>query len=288
MTLGEELTPRVHARTPATDELLRRIGRNVVVFQQIENLLKHLNKRATVAGPVDRIAAKVEKRAETVNRMTMGTLAGELLDNVLGASDEDEPPIETVQSWIQLGHSIDTDAESVERHASEMQALVNARNDLIHHFLPRWESAVDGDAGGALAYLDAQWEEAKRTLDRLYAWARSMDILNSKVAAFLDSPEAERQFELAAIRGSRLVVMLGEVAMKSSRDDGWTLLSSAGQLIKQAAPLELQDLHARFGHSKLKDVLLATGVFDVADEPTPAGGSRTIYRINENYQLRNL
>ena len=113
-----------------------------------------------------------------------------------------------------------------------------------------------------------------------------MDDGRRQIAEFSGSPEAERQFELAFIRGSRLVVMLGEVALQSSREDGWTLLSMAGHMIKQTAPLELQDLHARFGHSNLKGVLLTTGVFDVQEEPTAAGGKRTTYRINENYELR--
>lgn len=287
MTANDDVAPRVHGRTPATDEVLRCIGRNVVVFQQIEYLLKHLNKAATVAGAPDRIAALLEKRAETVSRMTMGTLAGELLGNVLGTPDECAPPAGTDHPWVQLRQSIEADVDKVERHDREMRALVDARNDLIHHFLPRWESAVDGDADVPLAYLDAQYEEAKRTLERLYHWARSVDNGRRQIAEFLGSPEAEQQFELAFIRSSRLVVMLGEVAMQSARADGWTVLSTAGQLIKQTAPSELQDLHVRFGHSNLKGLLLATGVFDVHDEPTPAGGKRTIYRINEHYELRN-
>jgi hypothetical protein len=56
-------------------------------------------------------------------------------------------------------------------------------------------------------------------------------------------------------------------------------------LIKRHAPSELDDLPSRFGHPTLKRVMLAAEIFDVAEEPTPGGGTRTIYRINEQYEL---
>ncbi len=115
-----------------------------------------------------------------------------------------------------------------------------------------------------------------------------MDIVRMQAAEFWASPEADQQIELAFLRSSPLAAMLGEIAMQTAREDGWTLLSAAGQSIKQSAPLELQKLRARFGHANLKGVLLAIGVFDVVDEPTPGGGTRTIYRINERYELRSL
>ena len=49
----------------------------------------------------------------------------------------------------------------------------------------------------------------------------------------------------------------------------------------------MQDLRRRFGHVTLKAVLLATELFDVAEEPTPGGGTRTIYRINERWTLES-
>lgn len=288
MTVRDEFAPQVHARTPETDELLRRVGRNLVVFQQIEYLLKHLITHSAVAGPAHRIPEILQRRAAVVGRQTMGTLSGDLLENVLGIPAEAEPPAEIDQPWVGLSSTIEATAEWVDCHDREMRVLVDARNELVHCFLPRWQSAIDGNAGDSLAYLDAQWEEAKRLLDRLYRWARSMDIGRKQAAEFWASPEAEQQIELAYLRSSPLAVMLGEVAMQTAREDGWTLLSAAGQSIKQSAPLELQKLRARFGHANLKGVLLATGVFDVADEPTPGGGTRTIYRINERYELRSL
>lgn len=82
--------------------------------------------------------------------------------------------------------------------------------------------------------------------------------------------------------------MLGELATKTDRPDGWMVLDKADTIIRKLEPWELTDLGKRFGHRTLKRLLLATELFDVEDEPTPKGGRRTVYRINSRYELQVL
>ncbi len=283
--MTEETPPRVHVRTLETDDVLRCIGRNVVNFQRVEYLLKYLSANAAFSGLASQLVARVERQADAVHNKTMGGLAGKLVDNLLRTPAEDEPPDVIDEPWIRFRFSIETDAESVDRYDKELRALVDARNDLIHHFLPRWHSAVAGDTEAALAYLDAQRDETWRMLERLQGWVRAMEIGNKQFADFFSSSEGHRQFELAFLRGSRLIIMLGDIARQTPRADGWTPLSTAGDLIKRHAPSELDDLHKRFGHATLKGVLLAAELFDVTEEVTRGGGRRILYRINEQYEL---
>jgi hypothetical protein len=167
-----------------------------------------------------------------------------------------------------------------------MRALLDARNDLIHHFLPRWSAAVVGDVETALAYLDTQRDDTFRMLDRLRGWVNAMEEGRKQLAAFWASPEGVRQMELGFLQNSRLVAMLGEIAQKTARSDGWALLSTAGHLIKRNAPAEMEDLQKRYGHPNFKGILLAAEYFDVMDEALPNGGSRTVYRINDRYTLQ--
>jgi hypothetical protein len=48
-----------------------------------------------------------------------------------------------------------------------MRALVEARNELIHHFLAKFDLARGGDTESVLAYLDAQRDETIQMLERL-------------------------------------------------------------------------------------------------------------------------
>lgn len=265
--------------------MLRRIGRNVVNFQMVEAMLKHLNATASVHGPASQLAERMEAQSTALHRKTMGELAGRMVTHVLQAPPEHQTPDEITEAWFGFRFTLSTDVQFIDQHHQEMRALVEARNDLIHHFLPRWYSAVDGDAEAALAYLDAQRDETFRMLDRLRGWVNTMDECRKQAAAFLASPEGARQMEQGFLQSSRLVAMLGDVALKTARPDGWAYLTTALNLIRRMAPDELANLQSRHGHQNLKGILLAAEYFDVEDEPLPNGGSRTIYRINDRYTL---
>lgn len=280
-----------HPRTPETDEVLRRIGRNVMNFQYVEHLLKRLTAHFIPTGPVSKMKEQVEKHVATVNTSTMGELAGKLMNTVLLSPAERPVPDDIDEIWMGFRFSMGVDAEFVDRHDREMKALVDARNDLIHNFLPRWDSAVGGDTASAHEYLDFQLAETRLMMDRLQGWVRSMDECRHLYAAFLKSPEMGQLLEQEFLRSSRLVAMLGEIAVRTARADGWAFLTTAANLIRREAPDELVDLESRFGLATLKAVLLATGFFNVVDEQLPKGGARTIYRINDRYELthhRNL
>ena len=283
--LNDTSQPLGLERTPERDEVLRRIGRNVVNFQMVEAMLKHLNATASVHGPASELAERMEAQRTAVHRKTMGELAGRMVTHVLQAPPEHQTPDEISEPWVGFHFSVETDAQFIDQHDQEMRALVDARNDLIHHFLPRWYSAVDGDADAALAYLDAQRDETFRMLDRLRGWVTTMDEGRKQLAAFFASPEGARQMELGFLQGSHLVAILGEIALKTARPDGWAYLTTALNLIRSKAPDELEDLQKRYGHQNLKGILLAAEYFDVMDEALPNGGSRTVYRINDRYTM---
>jgi hypothetical protein len=49
----------------------------------------------------------------------------------------------------------------------------------------------------------------------------------------------KKQFELSWLRESRLVLLLGDIAIQTARADGWVSINIAGQLVKQHAPGEV-------------------------------------------------
>lgn len=284
---GTPATGEPH-RTPEIDEVFRRIGRNLLLFQHIEHLLKQLMTSARLEGTAHSMQANFDERRARIHKQTLGQLAGQFVDDVLADAGEREAPENVDEAWFSFSFTIQTDSAFVEQHAAEMKAVVDARNDLIHHFLPRWSPASEDSTCAALAYLDEQRAQALPMRDRLQGFANSLQEAAKAHADFVASPEGARQLELQWLRHSRLVLMLGELAAKTDRPDGWVVLATAGNIIQKLEPLELTDLNKRFGHRTLKHLLLATELFDVEDEPTPKGGTRTIYRINSRFELQLL
>lgn len=272
--------------TPEVDEVLRRIGRNLVLFQNIEHLLKHLMSNALVEGTITSFQAQQDARRAKIHKQTLGQLAGQFVDDVLADAGDREAPDSAKDAWFSFSFTIQADSAFVEQHTSEMKEVVNARNDLIHHFLPRWSPTSADSTLAALAYLDRQHAIALPMLERLKGFAKSLQEATRAHVDYLATPEASREFELQWLRHSRLVLLLGEIAKRTPRTDGWTVLASAGQILRQQEPEELEQMAARFGHRTLKKVLLATGLFDIEEEPTAGGGTRTVYRINPRFELR--
>jgi hypothetical protein len=251
----------------------------------VEAMLKHLNAHASLHGPASQLATRIEEQRAAEHKKTMGELVGRMMSKVLQPQQEHETPDEIDEPWFGFRFTVETDAQFIDQHDKEMRSLVDARNELIHHFLPRWYSAVDGGSEAALAYLEDQMHETFHVMDRLRGWVRATDEGRKRLAEFWASPEGERQMRLSHLQGSRLVAMLGEVALRTARTDGWALLSTAGHIIKREAPDELDDMLKRYGHRSLKGILLAAEFFDIEDEPLASGGTRPIYRINDRYEL---
>ena len=272
-------------RAPDVDEVLRRIGRNLLLFQHIEHLLKHLMSNTRFEGTIALAQANHEERRAKIHKQTLGQLAGQFADDVLADAVERDAPEDLSEAWFSFAFTIQTDSAFVEQHTAEMKAVVDARNDLIHHFLPRWSPASEESTRVALTYLDEQRARALPMRDRLQGFAKAFQDVATAHAEFIASPEGVRQFELQWLRHSRLVLLLGELATRTNRVDGWIVLATAGQIVAREEPDELEHMAQRYKHLTLKKLLQATELFNIEEEATAGGGTRTIYRINPRFEL---
>jgi len=79
------------------NEVLRKIGRNVMLFQQMEHLLKFLVANGTSSAYASELKTNHEQRTATIYKKTMGKVVGEFLENTFSPSEEttNEPKEET-------------------------------------------------------------------------------------------------------------------------------------------------------------------------------------------------
>ena len=178
-------------------------------------------------------------------------------------------------------YTVFAEADVLAQHDQEMAALVKARNELIHGFLPRWEAATDGDYQGALDHLDAQHTQLTTMYDRLDQWARNLAAALLTTGEFLQSDEVQRVVELALLLASGLIQALVNFARRHHDADGWVALAAANKHIGGAAPRQLHDLEKRFGHPDLRTIVKASGVFELQKRPGSAGQKRTHFRVND-------
>lgn len=77
------------------------------------------------------------------------------------------------------------------------------------------------------------------------------------------------------------------MCLSACREDGWTLLNYAGELLHQNILDKYAECKKHYGHNSLKKLIQATKTFDLKEEDTAKGGKRVLYRLREGWSIVN-
>jgi hypothetical protein len=270
------------APTAIRDEALRKIGRNVVLFQELENILKFLATAQHPSMPLGRAQATREHRAESVRIKTLGQVAGQVVEELYaGSHAESSAPAEISEPWLAFSFRIAADPTDVEESRKSLKALIEERNDLVHHLLSRWNLHEPDSCNALSAELDEQRRRILAEIEKYRVYANTLREAAKELQAFIDSDDGKRRFDVMFLQNSRggyLAILLAQIAMIHARTDGWTLLSVAGAQLRSLIPEEFTKLKREHGEGSLHKLVAAIDLFDIQSENTPNGGTRAIYR----------
>ena len=271
-------------RSPASDEVLRRVGRNLVTFQMIESFLKFLIANSNLSHFVGGDGVPLQESGEARNKVavsTLGQLVGRYVADVMVDAGVDLPESELPEKAIfgsRFSFVMESDRETLDSLRLDLKRMTEARNELVHGFLPRWKPQNENAMKEALAYLDAQRETVLPMFDHLRSNALQLLHSRQSMESYMASPEFAREIELMWLHRSPLVQLLCDVAGQRQRADGWTYLATAGQIAARELPDDLRGLNSRYGFRTLRKLLIGSELFEVTDEPLATGGFRTLYR----------
>lgn len=174
-------------------EVQRKLGRCLIRLQQYERLIKALAVDFEIAGPSDELVAIRQKRGETFSRMTLGQLVAELTGTYLQSQPPDtvEPewdPGDSSRIWFRMQTRMTLQPQDYERVVAGLKELVALRNELVHHFLERFDIWAEAGCHDADAYLDSGMKKVDSHYAELRQWAITMDRARSTMGAFMASP----------------------------------------------------------------------------------------------------
>lgn len=252
------------------------IGRNVLHFQRMEQLLKFLLPQATVSifGKAD-LASFLEERSEEVRVCTLGTLVNRFLAEVC-VPDEPTSVEESVEpKFTSTVRLVLDDPVGLESMRTRLKNLVEGRNHLVHDLISR----IDANSVECWRSIHNDLEEQQqRTLAEIETFRQLVELLDVG-RAFFASPEGQRELAYGPLR-DRLIEKLRAEAGRSSDADGWTSLRAAIRSDGEVASDHINELLGHFDFRNLSAFLEAVGGFEIRHDKDQKGGTRTFYRVN--------
>lgn len=160
----------------ALDEVFRRIGRNVFVFEQIELLLKTLLNDGRFEGAASELKKLLAERDKKPDKRMLGQLIDPLIDHHLTPADTDASlPGNSEEARFSFKVTFNHTAEERAAFKKELEVIVAERNDLIHTLLLRYRFDTPGGCSKASEDLEQQWVRVTPVRDRLRAMVRVME-----------------------------------------------------------------------------------------------------------------
>jgi hypothetical protein len=274
--------------TALPPEIEQRVGRNLLLYQRIENALKQMLLVSSSEGsPTDheqRSAARFAK----VMRLNMGDAVGAVFDQVLTAEPRDQPvKHDPNEIWVRMSITIEPPREQpglFEALRERCKAVVDQRNDLVHHFLRQARFEAAGEVAAVVETLDKQHAAALARRRELLGYLESLKAFRQEHADYFNSELGRSDFEFAMAQGA-VIDTLVEVAQQARRADGWEYVTTALHRLQPGgvASADVLLLKERWGKAWVEKLFgSASEVLEVTSEPLPngpAGATRQIFRL---------
>lgn len=277
------------------DKIYQTIGKNIIAYQQLEKYLKHLVAFGHIEGPFEKLESIPKENYYSVYKKTMGQVASEFLNKTFNTDPE---PIE--ENFSGLGYfrytfQIECNQERYHLIKKDLDEVILERNELAHHFIEKCDSTSIESLQENIRNLESQQKKIFKTLNYYENIVKSFHELKKQDASFLSSSEGHLYFVEGILPGeSRLDNLLKEIAAQTAQEDGWSLLTTAGQVLKEVKehePERINKLCNELGIIKLKTLkklIEASDSFEIIQRKSKSG-SEWVYRpiISKASQLRH-
>tara|TARA_R110002049_G_scaffold309231_1_gene518953 strand:+ start:1791 stop:2336 length:546 start_codon:yes stop_codon:yes gene_type:complete len=170
-------------------QITYKYGRNVLLFQELERMLKYLVANGQISGSASTVRAKFDKHRESVLKRTLGMVMGDHLD----AQEPPPVPDDLEEAHFSFSFRIEYTGEKKE----QLEQLVEERNHLIHHFLSDILENSDGDlvTSWALAgdNLDTQYDRLKIATEDIRCVVQEFREARQAALDYMQSKEFKNQ-----------------------------------------------------------------------------------------------
>jgi len=156
----------------ARDKALQKIGRNVLVFQKMEGMVKFLIANSRVEGLPDQLQDALDQNVKSIDRKTLGSLIDPLFRATFTNAKDQETESTPVENVWSISFSLEMCAESHEEAEKAFRRIVRERNALIHQMLVNFDPSSTEQCSSLSKSLDAQLDIIKPQYEHLQSIVR--------------------------------------------------------------------------------------------------------------------
>ncbi len=268
----------------AYEDVLQKIGRNLLSFQLAEQILKELLKLGGLSirsGAPEESFGLIAKRVQT---MTLGGLTT-LFTEIHCANIEQvvpELPEDSDETLFTMSFSFNLGENGLAERRESFAVLVAERNKLVHHLLPEFDRDSLESCRATAADLDRQRELVIPAIKRLQEDYRFVRLELGNLAAFMSSPEGMALLIASPLQHHPLIKEFVDIARKNSDPEEWISLNTAAGRITAFSRDEISAICAEFGNRSLSALMIACQLFDIDLEPRGNDRHRVLYRLKQD------
>lgn len=190
------------------------------------------------------------KNRELVSRKTMGQVVGDLTENYLrvastsSKSDEDyDPPTNVTLPLIRTTVHIEFSEDDFKRTEQKLADLVELRNELVHHFLEKFDLFSEDGCQAADTYLDESLRQIETNHEELRGWMNHSRSTRILMANLMNTPEFTALLIDGILPDGAGIIWDYSAIVNSLRnaesifaEHGWTSLARATDHIRKTEP----------------------------------------------------
>jgi hypothetical protein len=111
------------------NEVYRKIGRNVVLFQVLESYLKYIVANGSISGYASEIKAKQAEHISCVKKKTMGTLVGKYVEHINPDYEKSPEPEELTEPHFSINFRLAPDSHFYEKKRKSLKSWLMKETD---------------------------------------------------------------------------------------------------------------------------------------------------------------
>lgn len=173
-------------------DVQRLMGRCLIRIQQYEQVLKAVLAHHEIAGTVETLHAQPALRAEKLSGQPLGNLVNQMFESFVvpeGFERDLLPEDKTPTDRASFAHSfrMAMPPEHWAQTKAAVKELLSARNELVHHFLSRFNLWDEQGCMDAMAHLQELYMRIDAHYQELRAWMVGMENARQAAASFIQS-----------------------------------------------------------------------------------------------------